>query len=1115
MPDELSYDIEKIQVLEGLQGIRKRPAMYIGSVDQRGMHHLVYEVLDNSIDEAMAGFCKNIDVSLTQDGVVTVVDDGRGIPVEIHPRYNKSGVEIVFTTLHSGGKFDRKMYRVSGGLHGVGLSVVNALSEWLEVRVRRLGKEYFMRFERGVPAGRLKAVEKSDGVGTTVTFKPDPVIFADTEFDGDVLLSRIREYAFLNKGTRIRVDLGKQDPQEFCFQGGLVEFVGWINRTKKPLHEPPIYVEGNKNGTYVETALQYTDSFAENIHSYANNIATVEGGTHLVGFKAALTRVMNDYLRTSATSKNNRTTLRGNDVREGLTAVLSVKLPEPQFEGQTKTKLGNSEIKGAVESLAYKKLSEYLLENPKVAESILEKAILAAEAREAARQARELTRRKGLLEGSSLPGKLADCQERDPAKSEIFVVEGPSAGGCFSGDTQIALADGRRLSLKEILKGHRRGVKHYCYTLRRNGLVGLGKISEPRLTRKAARVLKVVLDNDEEIVCTPDHRFMLRNRKYREAKDLRPGDSLMPFRTKLSDKSEVGITIDGYEMVWDPKTETWLFTHVLGDWHNLWRGRYPAEAGDHRHHVDFNKLNNNPSNIVRIDADDHLTLHRQHAEKTLRAPQTLRKMRLIKRSSEFRARMSRRMQEPRTRKILSRQAKEQWKDEAYREYMRERWLNFYRTSREYRRENRERLRRERDRYWAVKEHREAEAERMKRFYEDHPESRAELSRLARQQWKDPELLAWRSETTRKQWQNPKYRRQHAADIREWWREHPEHAEKLARANRRIWANPEKRKNVERALREWRTSVPSRVRGQLIREGHRLKALKILNSVLGERDVGEAYEGTRLETAPTLLRYDRLLQEHYEGNERRLHEAAANVNCKVRAVVPLSERVDVYDIAVEGTHNFALAAGVFVHNSAKMARDRSFQAILPLKGKILNVEKARLERVLKSEEIRILISAIGTGVGEDFDLEKTRYHRIILLTDSDVDGAHIRTLLLTLLFRYMRPLIEAGYVYIALAPLYRLKKGASTQYVFTDKEKEKLRESLGRGTTVQRFKGLGEMNPKELWETTMNPQTRVLRQVTIEDAVRADELFTILMGDAVEPRREFIERHAQQVANLDV
>ncbi|MEE8232060.1 MAG: DNA topoisomerase (ATP-hydrolyzing) subunit B [Thermoplasmata archaeon] len=633
MPEELSYDSAKIQILEGLQAVRKRPAMYIGSVDQRGMQHLVYEVVDNSIDEAMAGFASDIHVTVSKDNVVTVEDDGRGIPVDPHPKYGITGVEIVFSTLHSGGKFDQKVYKVSGGLHGVGLAVVAALSAWIKVWVRRGGKEYYMRFKRGgLPATQLRVLKKSEGRGTTVSFKPDPQIFGDTAFDNDILLARMREYAFLNKGTRITLDIEDGPKEEFRFKGGLVEFAQWINRSKNPLHPTPIYVEGQKNGLMMELALQYTDGYAQSIHSYANNIATVEGGTHLVGFKAALTRVMNDFLRRNGSAKEKDISLQGEDVREGLAAILSVKLPEPQFEGQTKTKLGNSEVKGAVESLIFAKLSEYLLEHPREAETILKKAILAYEAREAARKARELTRRKGFLEGSSLPGKLADCQEKDPAKSELFIVEGPSAGG----------------------------------------------------------------------------------------------------------------------------------------------------------------------------------------------------------------------------------------------------------------------------------------------------------------------------------------------------------------------------------------------------------------------------------------------------------------------------------------------------SAKQARDRAFMAILPLRGKILNVEKARLDKVLKSEEIVTLIAAIGTGFGDEFDLNKTRYHKIILMTDSDVDGSHIRTLLLTLLFRYLRPLIEAGFVYIAQPPLYRLKKGKTLEYVFTERQKVGALKRLGsRGLTVQRFKGLGEMNPEELWETTMNPETRVLKQVTIEDAVVADDIFTILMGEAVQPRREFIEAHAQKVLNLDV
>jgi len=632
MVEDLSYDAEKIQVLEGLQAIRRRPAMYIGSLDSLGLHHLVYEVVDNSIDEAMAGYCNNIDVILNEDGSVTVIDDGRGIPVDIHPRFGKSGVEIVMTKLHSGGKFERKMYKVSGGLHGVGLSVVNALSEWLEVRIHRNGKEYFQKYERGNPLADLKEIGEVSGTGTIITFMPDRMVFETVEFDYDSLASKMREFAFLNKGVKISITKKAEGKSEvYQYDGGIVEYVKYINRNKNPLHPEPIYFYGERNGTYVEVAMQYTDSYVENLHSYANNISTIEGGTHLSGFKSALTRVMNDYGRRQGFLKDNDGSLEGDDVREGLTGIISIRLPEPQFEGQTKTKLGNSEVKGIVESIVNEKLGEYFLENPKVGEVCLQRAILAAQAREAARKARELTRRKGLLEGFNLPGKLADCQEKDPALCELYIVEGDSAGG----------------------------------------------------------------------------------------------------------------------------------------------------------------------------------------------------------------------------------------------------------------------------------------------------------------------------------------------------------------------------------------------------------------------------------------------------------------------------------------------------SAKQGMDRSFQAVLPLRGKILNVEKARMDQILKSEEIRTLITALGTGIKPEFDLSKARYHHVIIMTDADVDGAHIRTLLLTFFYRYMEELVKAGYVYIAQPPLYRLKKGQQEFYVYTEKEKEEKLRELGKGVGIQRYKGLGEMNPQQLWETTMNPSNRILKKVTVEDAVLADELFTILMGDSVEPRRNFIETHAKEVVNLDI
>ncbi len=629
--DESRYDADNIQVLEGLQAVRKRPSMYIGSTDSRGLHHLVYEVVDNSIDEAMAGHAGLIKVAVEEDGSVTVEDDGRGIPVGVHPRYGKSALVIVLTVLHAGGKFDDKSYKVSGGLHGVGISVVNALSESLEATVWREGRKYRQRFERGVPVGELEDLGPTEGSGTRISFRPDPEIFPATDFEYDVLRQRLRNLAFLNRNIEVRFSDRRDGRDEtFRYEGGIVEFVQHLNRSREPLHPEPIFIHGEKDGVVVELAMQYTSAYNENIHPFVNNINTVEGGTHLSGLKAALTRTLNDHARGRGMLKN-ADPLSGEDVREGLTAILSVRIPDPQFEGQTKTKLGNSEARKAVETLVNEKLAEYLLENPRVGESVVQKAVLASQAREAARKARELTRRKTFLESTSLPGKLADCSERDPAKSEIFIVEGESAGG----------------------------------------------------------------------------------------------------------------------------------------------------------------------------------------------------------------------------------------------------------------------------------------------------------------------------------------------------------------------------------------------------------------------------------------------------------------------------------------------------SAKQGRDRRFQAILPLRGKILNVEKARLDRILKSEQIRNLITALGCGVGEEFDISRLRYHRVIIMCDADVDGAHIATLLLTLLFRYMRPLVENGYVYLAQPPLYKIWKGKKEAYAYYEREMEALYEEFGENANVQRYKGLGEMNPNQLWETTMDPETRTLKRIEIEDAIRAEELFTTLMGDAVEPRREFIFAHAAEVTNLDV
>jgi len=626
------YTASDIQVLEGLEAVRRRPGMYVGSTDIRGLHHLVYEVVDNSIDEALAGACDRIEVTINPDNSVTVVDNGRGIPVGINPQTGISALEVVHTVLHAGGKFGGKSYKVASGLHGVGVSAVNALSEWLEVEVRRDGKIYRQRYERGVPVTPVETIGKSKTTGTKTIFLPDATIFRSLNYRFHTLAQRFREMAFLTKGLTIHFrDLRHDEEITFYFEGGITSFVRYLNRNRRTLHAP-FHVEKQVDSTLVEVALQYTDGYAESVYAFANNINTVDGGTHLTGFRKALTRTLNDYARKNNLLKDTEANFTGEDVREGLTAIISVKMTDPQFESQTKARLGNPEIAGQVTSVVHEAFSAWLEEHPKEAKKIIGKALTATRAREAARRARELVVRKSLLESLSLPGKLADCSERDPSKAELFIVEGDSAGG----------------------------------------------------------------------------------------------------------------------------------------------------------------------------------------------------------------------------------------------------------------------------------------------------------------------------------------------------------------------------------------------------------------------------------------------------------------------------------------------------SAKQGRDRRFQAILPLRGKILNVEKARLNRILNSEEIRALITALGTGVGDSFNLGNLRYHRVIIMTDADVDGAHITTLLLTFFFRYMQPIIENGHLFIAQPPLYRIQAGKEHNYVYTEEEKERLLKRIkAKNVVIQRYKGLGEMNPQQLWETTMNPETRTILQVTLEDAASADRTFDMLMGSSVPPRKRFIQTHAKEVRNLDV
>ena len=779
------YGAEAIQVLEGVEPVRKRPGMFIGTTSSSGLHHIAYEAIDNSVDEAMAGYCTKVSVIIHKDNRVTVEDNGRGIPVAEHPKYKKSALQLVMTMLHAGGKFERGVYKVSGGLHGVGISVTNALSETLTVQVKRDGKLWEQSYSRGKPTTPVKDLGPAEGTGTKVTFMPDKEIFETIEWNFDAIVARMKELAYLNKGLELDIkDERTGKASTFKFEGGILSFVEALNKGKNALH-PAFFFEKGSNNVIVDLALQYNAGFVEQLFTFANNINTHEGGTHLSGLRAALTRSLNGYANKHQIGPKGFS-LSSEDFREGLTAVLSVKVPNPQFEGQTKTKLGNSEVKGIVETLVNKHLGSWLEENPKAAKAIITKAFDAARAREAARKARELVRRKSLLESTTLPGKLADCATRDMEKAELFVVEGDSAGGCFSGNTKVALADGRNLTFKELVAEYEKGVENFCYTIMHDGHVGIQRIVHPRITKKKVEVIKVVLDTDEEIICTPDHLFMLHNGSYKPAKELTITDSLMPLR------------------------------------------------------------------------DDEI---------------------------------------------------------------------------------------------------------------------------------------------------------------------------------------------------------------------------------------------------------------------KLKEAVVNYNHKIKTVIQLNDRIDVYDLEVPGTNNFALASGVFVHNSAKQARNKENQAVLPLKGKIINVEKARLVKVLRNNEIIALITAIGTGIGEEFNTKNLRYGKIILMADADVDGNHIACLLLTFFFRHMPDLIRAGRIYIAQPPLYRLQKGKKAIYAYNEAEKDTvIKEQFGgetKGVTIQRYKGLGEMNPDQLWETTMTPESRVMKQVTIDDATVADELFSILMGEDVEPRRKFIMEHAKEVRELDV
>ncbi len=1123
------YTAKDIQVLEGLEPVRKRPGMYIGSTGVDGLHHLIWEVFDNSIDEAMAGHAHHIEVGLLADNKVRVADDGRGIPTDIHPKTKKSALETAATVLHAGGKFEQGAYKVSGGLHGVGLSVVNALSTWMKAEVYRKPDIFAQEYKIGKPQGPVKKVGTTKKTGTTITFQPDPTIFPDTTFDLPYILNHIRQQAYLTKGVKITVTdarnpiivagkdgnlpAGRQGKQEapfdytFYFEGGIMSYVDFLNHGEEVKNKNIFYVGKEQQDMFVEVSLQYIEELTSRELSFANNIHTIEGGTHLTGFRTALTRILNDYARKNGFLKEKDDNLSGEDVREGLTVVISIKLREPQFEGQTKAKLGTTEARNAVETVMTVEFTDWLERNPNDARAILEKVILASKARLAAKAARDTVLRKGALEGMTLPGKLADCSSRDASESELFIVEGDSAGGCFSGDTKVALLDGRNLSFKELVEEDMTGKKNYCYTIKNDGNVSVAQILHPRITKKNAEIIRVTLDNKEEIRCTPDHKFMLRDGTYKEAQYLTKKDSLMPLYRRLS-KIAGRITIKGYEMVYNPAEHYWRFTHVLADQYNLARDVYTPEGGEARHHKDFNKLNNNPDNLVRMGKQEHLMFHTQWLEKTARTPEVLEKLRKIRQSPEYRAKISQTMKMPAMRAMLSERAKKQWENKEYKEFMNSKFLEFYNSNEEYRKTNNKLLNKAQKTYWASKDNRHEQAKRVADFFDKNPEYRALLSQQAKRQWDNKELVAWRSLETKKQW-TPEFRA----------------------------------KRKEAYSKTYFTHT-----------------IKFMKGIFDRDHFLDQYDVLRIQNkSRNLLRSETFCHRFFDDNPTAMLDAVKNYNHKIRKVEKLIEWTDVYDLEVSGTHNFALASGVFVHNSSKQARNRHTQAILPLRGKILNVEKARLDKMLASQEIRNLIIAMGTAIAEEFDLSKLRYHKIVIMTDADVDGAHIRTLLLTLFYRYFPQVIAGGHLYIAQPPLYKVQKGTKIQYAYNDAEKDKVldmyRKEAGEkavtkpkkiktdagfevtdldgngaepsfaeasageekiaGVSLQRYKGLGEMNPDQLWETTLNPENRVLLRVDVKDAQAADKVFDILMGSDVMPRKKFIQTHAKSVVNLDI
>ncbi|CCH30596.1 DNA topoisomerase [Saccharothrix espanaensis DSM 44229] len=1156
MTAEILYGADDLTHLEGLEAVRKRPGMYIGSTDSRGINHLFTEVVDNSTDEGVAGYATKIVVTLHADGSVQVDDDGRGIPTGTHAKSGLSGVELVLTRLHAGGKFGGSGYKTSGGLHGVGASAVNALSHRYDVTVMREGKKHEMSFAHGVPGvfdgpGPMAAFTRESGLrvtgrtkrtGTSTRYWYDARYFENgAKLDVEAVRAKLRNTAFLVPGVTyvLRDATGSAIAEEtFHYPGGLADMVDFL----APANDKPvsgtllingtgIYHENaaDENGVMrskverqaeVEIALRWGTGYERTVECFTNTIRNVHGGTHRRGFeRAALKAVQEAIAKTRGLLKPKEDPPTLEDVLEGMTAVVHVRIPEPQFTSQTKDELSTAGITKVALGVVEKHIKAWTEDRRTKSEAkvVLQKVVDASRVRLTQKQQKDAARRKTALEGAAMPPKLVDCRTTGVARSELFLVEGDSALGCFTGDTRVALASGGSMSFADLAADWQRGVRHFGYTTDRAGRVVVAPLVEPRLTKRDAALVRVTLDDGQSVRCTPDHLFRLRDGSYRRADLLQPGDSLMPLHRSLSSKA-AGDKLEGHERVWLNDRAEWVYPHHLADAHNLRHGLDDAANGSVRHHVDVDK-HNDPRNLRRMTWNDHAALHAsmmgEHVHAGYRAWRGAG-------GPEFEsAMMSAQWRDQGFRQVCLAGLAERNADPAFRRRVEQGFQDWYGSlGDDERAEYADRVRQRQADYRADAGHRAEAAERVRIFFAD-PARRAEGRDRSPAQWPEPDLPVWRSRVTTGQCADPaEWDRQRAAVVA-WHRENPEFGRRHAPQMkiRVLDADPGQPAKAQAGRAPYVASVPRAERVAQQNEGSRVAALQRLAPFLALDDtvLADACEAERLRNARTGLRFDRPLTA-FDGDVGRLREAAADVDRTVASVEPLPDTADVFDLTVDGYHNFALEAGVFVHNSARMARVSEYQALLPLRGKILNVQKASLADTLRNAEIASIVQVLGAGTGRTFDLATMRYGRVILMADADVDGSHIRTLLITLFAKYMRPVIEDGRLYAAMPPLHKVvTKGRNpeTHFTFTQREMEKTVARLEKaGKTivkpVPRFKGLGEMDAEELWDTTMNPATRSVRRITMHDAEAAEAALELLMGEKVEPRRAWLVESAARV-----